>query len=119
MGDFRFPLVCFGGGGEGANRGGGFAGVNESGIVGDRGDVLGVSETATAENAVDIEGSKDRLVYDGEAVSHRRMSGISCRCILEMSDGGMESNLGGIVEGEGLGRLEGDVIDGVELGYLV
>ena len=48
MGEFSFTLICFGYGGEGAKSGGGFAGVNESGIVGGGGGVLGVAEMATA-----------------------------------------------------------------------
>ena len=44
---------------------------------------------------------------DGEAVSHGKMSGISVRRILSMSDGETESSFGGVAKGEGLGFLEG------------
>ena len=56
MREFLFPLVCFGDGGECANSGGGFAGVDEGGVVSGRGDVRWVAESATAEYSVDIEG---------------------------------------------------------------
>ena len=58
MGEFLFPLVCFGDGGKGAKSGGGLSGVNKSGIVSSRGDVIGVSKTATSKDAADIEGVK-------------------------------------------------------------
>ena len=59
IGDFRFPLVCVRDGGEGANSGGGFYGVNGSGIVGGGGDVPGFAEMATAEYELELEGVKD------------------------------------------------------------
>ena len=55
MREFRFPLVCFGGGGEGADICGGFTGVYEGGFVGGRCDRIGVAELATAEYSVDLE----------------------------------------------------------------
>ena len=56
--EFLFPLFLFGYGGKCADSGGRFAGVNESGIFGGGGDVLGVEEMATAEDAVNLEGVK-------------------------------------------------------------
>ena len=58
-------------------------------------------------------------MFDGEVVSHGQVSGISCRCILAMSDGETESTLVVVVEGAGLGWLVGGVSDGAGLGYLV
>ena len=55
-----------------------------------------------------LRGLKYHRVYDLEAVLHGQMSGISVRCILEMSDGDTESNFGGIAGGEGVGCLEGE-----------
>ena len=66
-----------------------------------------------------LRGSKACLVPYGEAVSHGSISGISCRCILEMSYGETESTLGGVVEGASLGWLEGGVTNRVGMGYLV
>ena len=63
-----------------------------------------------------LSGSKDRLVSDRYAVSHGRIYGISCRCILEMLDGETESTLGGIVKGVELGWLEGGVANGAGIG---
>ena len=54
--EFLFSLICFGYGGEGAESGGGFAGVNEGGVVGGRGDVIWVVEPVTDEYAVEFEG---------------------------------------------------------------
>ena len=48
MREFSFPLVYFGGDGECAKSGGGFAGVDEGDVVGGRGGVLWV--------VVDLEG---------------------------------------------------------------
>ena len=56
---------------------------------------------------------------DREAVLHGQMSVIFCRCILEISDGGTDSTLGGIVKGAGLGWLEVGVADRAGLGRLV
>ena len=58
MRNFRFPLVCFGDGGEFAKSGGGFAGVDKGGVVSGGGDVLRVAEAATSEYTVDLEGFK-------------------------------------------------------------
>ena len=66
-----------------------------------------------------LSGSKDRLVSDRYAVSHGRIYGISCRCILEMLDGETESTLGSVAKAAGLGWLEGGVAEGVGLGSLV
>ena len=44
---------------------------------------------------------------DGEGVLHGRMSGISGRCVLAISDGETELTFGGIYKGEGVGFLEG------------
>ena len=66
-----------------------------------------------------LRGSKARLVSNGVAVLHGRMSGILCRCILAMLDGEMESTLVRVVEGAGLGCLEGVISNRAGLGSLV
>ena len=52
------PLFCFGGGGECAESGGGFAVFDGGGVIGSRGDVLRVAESATAEYLVELEGAE-------------------------------------------------------------
>ena len=81
--------------------------------------MLGVAEPATVKYLVEFEGSKARLVSNGVAVLHGRMSGILCRCILAMLDGEMESTLVRVVEGAGLGCLEGVISNRAGLGSLV
>ena len=54
--EFLFPLICFGYGGEDAESGGEFAGVNEGGVVVGRGDVLRVAEPAKYEYSMELEG---------------------------------------------------------------
>ena len=66
-----------------------------------------------------LRGSKDHLVYDGEAVLHGRMSSISVRCILAMSYGDTKSTSGEVAEGEGLGCLDGGIVKGSGLVSLV
>ena len=66
-----------------------------------------------------LRGSKARLVSNEELVLHGRMSGMSCRYILAISDGETESTLSGTVNGEGLGCLGGGDSEGAGLGYSV
>ena len=66
-----------------------------------------------------LRGSKACLISDGEAVLHGRMSDMSCRCILVISDGETESTLVGAVEGAGVGCLGGGNAEGVGLGDFV
>ena len=56
MKEFLFILIFFRRCGEGAGSGGGFAGVNEGGVVGGRGDVIWVVEPVTDEYSVELEG---------------------------------------------------------------
>ena len=79
MREFLFDLVCFGGGGEFADSGGGFVGVNEGGVVSGGGKCFGFWKRRHPNIRWSLRGSKARLVSDGEVVSYGQMSGMSCR----------------------------------------
>ena len=58
MREFLCYLVCFGDGDERAKGSGGFASVDEGGVVSGGGDVLWVAEAVASEYAVELEGFK-------------------------------------------------------------